>query len=114
MRKAIIGALGLITVIVLVCFTGCKKVDPAGQKAQADTIYLNPGRKLVSCDWNTYSRDVMYITRPMEANEKATDYEYRTRRGSKVIIFKEEARRDMSSGGRIGLDDAIRQMRMEE
>ena len=111
MRKAIIGALGLITVIVLLCFTGCKKVDPAGQKAQVDTIYLNPGRKLVSCDWNSYSRDVMYITRPMEANEKATDYEYRTRRGSKVIIFKEEARRDMSGHGGLDMDlDAIRRM----
>ena len=91
MRKAFIGALGLITVIILLAFTSCQGgVDNAAQEKKPQIIHLRPGRKLVSCDWNTYSRDVMYLTRPMEADEKAIEYEYQTLGGSTLYIIKEE------------------------
>lgn len=90
MRKAFIGALGLITVIVLLCITGCQGTDNTAQEKKPQIIHLRPGRKLVSCDWNTYSRDVMYLTRPMEADEKAIEYEYQTLSGSTLYIIREE------------------------
>jgi hypothetical protein len=115
MRKAIIGALGLITVIVLLCITSCQGgVDNATQEKKPKIIHLRPGRKLVSCDWNSYSRGVWYITRDMKAGEEATEYEYGSKRGI-LYIIKEEARRDMSGQGHRGMDmESIRQMRMEE
>jgi len=116
MRKAIIGAMGILTVIILLCITSCQPTDSATQELDAKIIHLRPGRKLVSCDWNSYNRDVWYITRPMEAGEKATEYEYGNERGT-VYIIQEEDRKDMSGHGGMSIDmdmDAIRQMRMHE
>lgn len=108
MRKAIIGALGIITVIVLLCISGCQLSDNVTQEEQPTLIHLRPGRKLVSCGWNDNRGQVWYLTRSMGAEEKATEYEYWNGVQSRLII-KEEARRDMSGYRDL---DAIRQMRM--
>ena len=95
MRKAFIGAIGIITVIILLAFTSCQGgVDNAAQEKKPQIIHLRPGRKLVSCDWNSYSRGVWYITRDMEAGEKAIEYEYGSKRGILYIIKEEGATGD--------------------
>jgi len=118
MRKAIIGAMGIIMAIIVLLLSGCQKSEDATQTPITSTVYLNPGQKLVSCGWKDSRGEVWYLTRPMGAEEKATEYEYRNEDQSRLIIIKEEARREVDAiprGESIDMDmDAIRQMRMHD
>ena len=115
MRKAFIGAIGLLTFAIALLLSGCQKADNDTQTVKTSTVLLDPGQKLVSCGWRSHPNQVWYLTRPMAEGEAGTEYLYQNDDGTKLVIIKEEARRDMSSRGYRGMDmESIRQMRMEE
>lgn len=105
MRKAYIGALGITVAIIVLLLTGCKGTEDTGGEAQFSTVHLNPGQKLVSCGWQSYN--FWYLTRPMGADEKATEYEYWRGDQKLMIKIKEEARRDMSGSSHMRAREAM-------
>jgi len=74
MKKAIIGALGILFVVIITVLTGCTDNERVKMGGSA-TFNLPAGQKLISCTWKNEA-DLWYLVRPFEKGEKPTTLEF--------------------------------------
>ena len=74
MRKAIIGAFGILMVVIITAVTGCTDNQRVKMGGSA-TVNIEPGQKVLSCTWKE-GTDLWYLTRPFEKGEQPTTLQF--------------------------------------
>ena len=112
MRKAIIGTIGILFTLLILCFTSCNTRDKVTVNDEKLVVDLPTGQRLHDVKFDNGGL-IWYLTRPFEKGERATTYTLYTKdRGIKGTMMFVEHEADTS--GVSVLDDIEDRMALEQ